>query len=292
MDETVPNKKYYPSHGSSVSLKLRNGEEAAVTIDNFSIVGDKISFRVQFTSAIVEKIFKDARIINILKTKFNKHVKSITEEDLLRITELTMDPVKDAELPLDLNGIEKLTNLQKFTAENCKITDISPLKTLTKLTYLKLYNNNITDISALSDLKLLRTLTLRGNLISDYSPVSSYYKRLTTKDFSLNKLDDIHFRVVNYNINGEALIISANLSDTIPKDLYYQFEEYTDAGTLAKKSELNRYANISGKKILYFALPEDFGCEDGYVMIKGYERADSKQLCAELVIHPVLFKAF
>lgn len=81
---------------------------------------------------------------------------------------LTISPVEEYGLSLDLEEMGELVNLQKFIAENCKIADISPLETLTNLTELRLYKNNVTDISALTNLRSLEILTLRGNLISDY----------------------------------------------------------------------------------------------------------------------------
>lgn len=50
IDEISPGNRYYPSYGSSVALKLHNGEEAGIVIDDFSIIGDMISFRVELTS--------------------------------------------------------------------------------------------------------------------------------------------------------------------------------------------------------------------------------------------------
>lgn len=289
--ETSPEKRYYPSYGKSTTLKLRSGRNAGITIDNFSIAGDKISFRVQLTSPKVAKYFKDYRVALAIADQLGKEVDEITDSDLLKITELKISPVREYGLSLNLEGMEKLKNLQKFTAEKCKIVDLSPLSGLTGLTQLNLYHNNIVNISALTNLKSLKSLSLRGNLITDYSPVKSYYNNLATKDFSLNKLGDIHFRVSNYDSSGEPIEIKVDITDTVPRYLYLKLEKYTDTGLKVKETELSDYKILQGENIK-FNLPSEYKCEDGYVIIKGYERADFKQLCAELIVHPVRFKLF
>lgn len=111
--ESAPENRYYPSYEDSVILKLRSGKEAGIAIDNFAVTEDKISFRVQLTSERVARYFKDYRVAQVLANQLNKSMDAITDEDLMKITELTMNPLKKFGLSLNLEGVNKLTNLQK-----------------------------------------------------------------------------------------------------------------------------------------------------------------------------------
>ena len=66
------------------------------------------------------------------------------------------------DLPIDLDGIDKLVSLQKITLERCKLNDISNLKGLKNLSELRLVDNNIENIESLRDLKSLKILTLEA----------------------------------------------------------------------------------------------------------------------------------
>ena len=65
-----------------------------------------------------------------MKIMDNEFIKNITEEDLTKISELYINPVDQFDLPIDLDGIDKLVSLQKITLERCKLNDISNLKGL------------------------------------------------------------------------------------------------------------------------------------------------------------------
>ena len=283
-----PSYRYFPSYGSTTSLILRNGNSAGITINDFIYAGNKISFNVQLTSSKMAKYFKDYRVAEAISNKIGKDINNITDNDLSTITELIIPTINKFDLSINLEGINKLTNLQKLTANGCKIDDISYLSGLTKLTELRLNDNNITGIDALMNLTSLKVLMLRGNLISDYSPVGGYYNGLTTKDFSLSNFGDIVFRAADYNIDGQIGTVNASLSSTIPTKIYLKFEKYSSKGVLIKEV-LSGYTSLYGNSVKII-VPSGMDCKNGsYVVISGYERADYKRLASRLIINPVDF---
>lgn len=185
IDDDDPVTCFYPYRDTSVNLRLGDGTYAGIEISNISLVGDTISFSVNISNQKNALYFKDIRVAQAISKEINKDIKNITEEDLTKISELYINPVDQFDLPIDLDGIDKLVSLQKITLERCKLNDISNLKGLKNLSELRLVDNNIENIESLRDLKSLKILTLRGNLINDYSPVSGYYNNLVEKDFSL-----------------------------------------------------------------------------------------------------------
>ena len=70
-----------------------------------------------------------------------------------------------------LNGIQKLTRLKEFTADQGNyFSDLNPLQGL-GLTYLNIEGTPVTDISPLQDVKSLEKINLNFLEISDYSPL-------------------------------------------------------------------------------------------------------------------------
>lgn len=70
-----------------------------------------------------------------------------------------------------LNGIQKLTRLKEFTADQGNyFSDLNPLRGL-GLTYLNIEAARVTDISPLQDVKSLEKINLNFLEISDYSPL-------------------------------------------------------------------------------------------------------------------------
>ncbi len=70
-----------------------------------------------------------------------------------------------------LNGIQKLTRLKEFTADQGNyFSDLNPLRGL-GLTYLNIEFTRVTDISPLQDVKSLEYLNISFLEISDYSPL-------------------------------------------------------------------------------------------------------------------------
>ncbi len=72
----------------------------------------------------------------------------------------------------DLTPLAYLTNLGYLSADNCDISDLSPLSGL-HLYALSLWDNDITDISPLANMTSLESLTLWENPISDIRPLAN-----------------------------------------------------------------------------------------------------------------------
>ena len=66
----------------------------------------------------------------------------------------------------EIEGIKKLTEMERLIVGNNKIKEISGLETFSNLIELNLENNEISEIKGLENLKNLRTLKLKGNRIS------------------------------------------------------------------------------------------------------------------------------
>lgn len=283
-----PAEKYYPHAGTSVDLKLRDNVDAGIKIKNITLAGNQVTFDVEITTQRAGGYFRDRRVAQAVATQLNKSVDALTEADLSTITELQIPFVKDYDLPIDLEGMDKLKNLSKLTADGCKIEDISYLNSLNQLIEVDLRNNNIKTVTALSGLSNLKKLYLRGNLIDDYSPVRGYYNQLTDKDFSFQKLGDIDIRVNSYNAEGSIRELKADMTNTRPYKMYLKYEKYSAEGQLLKTKKMEDvqplFSNPSSWEI-----PKDFNIKEGYVVISGYERPDFKQLCAKAIIYSANF---
>lgn len=283
-----PDEKYYPYAGTSVSLKLRDKKDSGIMIKDIKLAGDQVSFNVEIVPQKAGGYFPDLRVAQIIADMLKKDVMSLTDADLLKVTELNIPPVEDYVLPIDLEGVEKLTNLQKLTANGCKIEDISYLNSLKQLTDLDLRNNNIKTVAALAGLTNVKRLYLRGNLIDDYTPTKPYYNQLTEKDFSFQKLGDITIRGYICNSEGSYDTLTANITNTIPEQIYLKYEKYTDDGKLIQTKEVH-IAEPLKEDLVTWVVPDEFRVTDGYVVVSGYERADFKQLCAKAIICPAKF---
>lgn len=283
-----PDEKYYPYAGTSVSLKLRDKKDSGIIIKDITLAGDQVSFNVEIVPQKAGGYFPDLRVAQIIAEMLKKDVMSLTDADLLKVTELNIPPVKDYVLPIDLEGVEKLTNLQKLTANGCKIEDISYLNSLKQLTDLDLRNNNIKTVAALAGLTNVKQLYLRGNLIDDYTPIKPYYNQLTEKDFSFQKLGDITIRGYTCNSEGSYDTLTANITNTIPEQIYLKYEKYTDDGKLIQTKEVHTAEPLK-EDLVTWVVPDEFRVTDGYVVVNGYERADFKQLCAKAIIYPTKF---
>lgn len=283
-----PAEKYYPYAGTSVDLKLRDNVDAGIKIKNITLAGNQVTFDVELTAQRVGGYFRDKRVAQAIAKRLNKSVDALTEADLLMVTDLQIPFVHNYDLPIDLEGVDKLKNLSKLTADGCKIEDISYLSSLNQLTELDLRNNNIKTVAALSGLTNLQKLYLRGNLIGDYSPVRGYYNQLTDKDFSFQKLGDINIRVNSYNDEGNIRELKADMTNTRPYEMYLKYEKYSAEGQLLKMKK------VKGAQYLFsnpssWEIPKDFNINEGYVVVSGYERPDFKQLCAKAIIYPANF---
>ena len=103
---------YYPNYDDKENLTLHDGTDAGI-----KLLGK----------------FMVRRIADAICTALNKTEAEITEPDFARITSLTINPVRNYDLSVDLTGIDGLTNLQRLYLNSCKINDISPLRSLINL---------------------------------------------------------------------------------------------------------------------------------------------------------------
>lgn len=71
-----------------------------------------------------------------------------------------------------LEGLERLTKLEKLYARNMKVADLSPLSGLKELRQLDLYGNEVSDISSLRGLDQLEEVRLSKNPVKDLGPLS------------------------------------------------------------------------------------------------------------------------
>lgn len=282
------NSAYYPYYSDTVDLKLQDGTDAGITLNHFVLSGDTASFKVSFTYDKLMDRFMDKRVADAICAQLNKSFDEVTAEDLQTITAITLNPIGNYDLSVDLEGIECLTNLQSLIMNDCKISDISPLSSLTKLEHLELKDNEIKDFSPLENLTDLRCLKIRGNISSDYSAIAGYYNDIAEKDFSLNNQDDIVFGVPNFNTENNIGAISIRCSETVPEKIHITVEKYSADGTLLAKSKHENFSLTQSNPTLYVS--SDFNCDDGaYVVISAYERRKFSKLISKCTIKPVAF---
>ncbi len=285
VSKTAPNDTYYPSYDNEVNLMLHDGTDAGIKLDRFKLNDDTASFRVSFSYNKLLGKFIDQRIVDAICTALNKTEDEITEQDFAGITSLTINPVGNYDLSVDLTGIDCLTNLQRLYLNSCKIDDISPLRSLTNLTHLELTNNDIEDFSPLENLTSLAYLKLRGNISADYSALAGIYNSLLVKDFSLSGQNDVIFSIPNYNAQQELGTVQIRKSSTVPKNIHMIAEKYSADGTLLHKTKFENFNLIPNRPS--FQLSADFRCQDGgYVVISAYERQNFTKLISRTAIKP------
>ena len=90
----------------------------------------------------------------------------------------------------DLEGIQRLTGLERLDLWDNAIIDISPLGGLTSLSWLNIGANSVADVSALAGLTNLTFLQIRENEIADVGGLG-VLTRLTDLDISYNDISDI-----------------------------------------------------------------------------------------------------
>lgn len=273
----------YKTSGS-YSPKLSSGSAAGISLSSISATGTTASFTVSFTDKKYLTYFNDENLANAVVSAIGKSESQITTADLQSLTSLSVYGGAYKQ-NFDLTGIEQLTGLKTLSLRNCGIEDITPLQSLTNLTSLTLTDNQITNISALSNLTNLKTLNLRGNYIDDYSPVSSYYSRLTTKDFSLTDKNDAVFFTPNLS-DGTLGTAYLRLTNTRGTYLYYSLERYdeaTDKLLSRKKGYVYASKSTASKEI---TVPDNiFYDTNSYVKLKVYENDTYRHLMSETIIN-------
>ena len=150
-----------------------------------------------------EIIFQSSEIERRTRELLGKPEGAITKEDVLAITEFSIDDTKDVvcEKPFldlrwyrnlesvtlrdcgveSLEGVEALTALKTLSVDNFFVdaptkTDISALGSLTQLEELSLANNQISDISLLKGFTNLKVVSLENNNITDICPLENCRK--------------------------------------------------------------------------------------------------------------------
>lgn len=126
--------------------------------------------------------FQDKNLEQVIRTNINKPTGAILKGDVDTIRELSVRKKNIS----NISGIENLTNLIHLDLSFNKINNIEPVSKLTGLLDLHLDSNQISNIEPLRGLTNLIGLSLGSNRIKNYSPISSYYKNLQDKDFTLH----------------------------------------------------------------------------------------------------------
>ena len=96
----------------------------------------------------------------------------ITQQEMLRLEKLT---AKDAQIE-DITGLEYATNLKSLVLPVNNIQDIIPVKGLVELEFLSLRNNPITNLTPLANLTNLTYINIGGVKLSDITPLANLTK--------------------------------------------------------------------------------------------------------------------
>ncbi len=147
--------------------------------------------------------FPDKNLEKVVRNTINKKHGDVYKSDMVKITRIwaenasitNLSGIENCTSLISLNlsfnqisNIDTLKGLIKLNSLNLadnQITNIEDLKGMTSLTSLGLEYNQITNIEDLKEITNLTELYLTGNKIQDYSPTLSYYKKITSKDFTL-----------------------------------------------------------------------------------------------------------
>lgn len=115
--------------------------------------------------------FEDEQFENDVRKSINKLEGDITKEDLINLTELSIEHYSDEPCIRSIEGIQYCENLKKLELIEIYISDISLLKNLKNLEYLDLRSNCIKDIDDISNLKSIEYLNLTHNPIETVDAV-------------------------------------------------------------------------------------------------------------------------
>ncbi|EAD7633080.1 hypothetical protein AB290_14300 [Listeria monocytogenes] len=177
----------------------------AIKKDVKAVLPDKIS-----------TIFPDA----IIAEKIRHHLRKGSVDDIVTQTELDSIiyiEVSRASSPVDISGLENLTNLcflYLFDVQISNFNNLNLLSNLSNLTELGLSNNQISDISPLANLTNLITVTITDNPISDLTPLSNL-PDLTYLGLSNNQISDIS-PLANLSNLTTVTITDNSISDLTP----------------------------------------------------------------------------
>ena len=117
-------------------------------------------------------LIPDPNLRTAIAERLGKAPDSITETDLVRLTEIEADESGIR----DLRGLEHAVRLERIEFRHNSISDLSPLAGLVRLNNIKLRGNRITDVSPLAGLINVDWLGLEENTITDFSPLKGLVK--------------------------------------------------------------------------------------------------------------------
>ncbi len=181
---------------------------------------------------------------------------SITNNDLLNISQIEKLDLSNNNYIVDLYGVSKLSQLKELDISNTRVIDLLPLRNLTKLEILNCSNTEvsdltplrysvnlktlissntkITDISTVARFNQLNQLNLAGNPVNDVSPISKL-RNLLELDLSntailnvsgLGELSGLHSLNINQNkiyqldsLSKLSVLKRINLDQTQVRDL-------------------------------------------------------------------------
>ncbi len=136
--------------------------------------------------------FADPNLENCVRKKLGKETGILHVKDVLELTYL--ECIYKGEIK-DLDGIEKLLNLEQLHLNGNSVTDISVLQHLKKLQYIDLSGNEISDISTIGNLKELEILYLNECYKLDLSNLKesdfNSVKQFTIKKSELKSINGL-----------------------------------------------------------------------------------------------------
>ena len=129
-----------------------------------------LTFTIEVLAANTPNIIFDANLAAAIRRSLSLAANTpLTAQVLAQLTNLNAY----GSGVVQLDGLERATNLTTLDLGMNQITNISALANLTRLTHLYLDDNRITSVSPLLGLRNLRLLRLAGNRIQDTSPLAT-----------------------------------------------------------------------------------------------------------------------
>ena len=256
--------KTYGSYPSVIDYQSLNGTRATVEfVKNELIDGHNIILRVidkhgnfieySYPLEITDLLPPTEVIPPIPDANLEAHIRktlelapdhTITQLDMLRLTDLSYLSNSDNPVIRDFTGLEYAKNLKSLYLEHNPIGDFSPLEELTNLEELTVKSvvgrgYQTSDFSPLEKLTNLRVLGLEGGVISDNNALKTLGKLTNLERLSLkgNRFGDIGLSDISPLENLTKL-----------KDLTIVDNQISDITPLAGLANL-RYLNIYENKI-------------------------------------------
>ena len=177
----------------------------------------------------------DLRIYNCNVKDYSKLFSWLNNEKMIRIVLLNCGET------YDLDGIEKMVNLQELQAMQLNIKDVSKIAKLSNLERLELQNNDITDFLELYKLEKLNFLGLRDN-----KKINGNSDEYTEEDLKkLNKISEILDNGGTINLSIDCIGLFKNY-----RNLNLSNQGLTDLSILEGMNQLEEL-NIQNNKITF-----------------------------------------